>query len=596
MIWVVCFTASILILLAAVIFAVVSAGKRKRGKGLTPFKLVFGGVFLAAFVCYLPIYYDSLKDASLRIIKTVLSALYSAFEMFVLNADISMVSNCANEMSPGLSAAYSTYFSFIVVLAPILTFGFLASFFKDASAYGKYILHYFREVYIFSALSDRSVSLGSDIRNNHRHAVIVYTDVFETSGEAFDELAERAREIGAICLKKDILTINFGRHYKKAPMYFYTIGNDETENINQSVKLIARYKNRENTRLFVFSTQIESELLLTQAEKGSMKVRRINEVRSLVDRILYERGSDLFTKAKQTDHGVKKISAVIAGLGQYGTEMLKALAWYCQMDGYQIEIDAFDKDEKAEERLTALAPELMSEKHNGVSAQGEAEYLIRIHSGIDISTGSFSDEIAKLTDATYVFVSLGSDEMNIRTAVSLRMMFERIGIKPTIEAIVYDSDKKNALMGIKNYRGQAYDIDFIGDTGTSYSEAVIMDSELEADALRLHLKWGTEEEFWQYEYNYNSSVASTIHRRARIACNIPGSAKNEEELTEEERDAIEKLEHRRWNAYMRSEGYIYSGSRDKSSRNDLAKMHHDLVDFSSLNEEEKRKDSKVGTI
>ena len=46
---------------------------------------------------------------------------------------------------------------------------------------------------------------------------------------------------------------------------------------------------------------------------------------------------------------------------------------------------------------------------------------------------------------------------------------------------------------------------------------------------------------------------------------------------------------------MRSEGYVFSGSKEKSSRNDLAKMHHDLVDFSSLTEEEKRKDSKVGT-
>ena len=44
---------------------------------------------------------------------------------------------------------------------------------------------------------------------------------------------------------------------------------------------------------------------------------------------------------------------------------------------------------------------------------------------------------------------------------------------------------------------------------------------------------------------------------------------------------------------MRSEGYIYSGSKEKSSRNDLGKMHHDLVDYDSLTEEEKRKDSRA---
>ena len=82
---------------------------------------------------------------------------------------------------------------------------------------------------------------------------------------------------------------------------------------------------------------------------------------------------------------------------------------------------------------------------------------------------------------------------------------------------------------------------------------------------------------------------------ARIACKIPGADKPEEELTGEERERIELLEHRRWNAYMRAEGYVYSGSPEKSSRNDLAKMHHDLVDYSALTEEEKRKDSRVGT-
>jgi hypothetical protein len=82
---------------------------------------------------------------------------------------------------------------------------------------------------------------------------------------------------------------------------------------------------------------------------------------------------------------------------------------------------------------------------------------------------------------------------------------------------------------------------------------------------------------------------------ARIKCNIPGAAKKEKDLTGEERTVIETLEHRRWNAYMRAEGYVFSGSKDKSSRNDLAKMHHDLVDYGSLSEEVKRLDSKVGT-
>ena len=79
-----------------------------------------------------------------------------------------------------------------------------------------------------------------------------------------------------------------------------------------------------------------------------------------------------------------------------------------------------------------------------------------------------------------------------------------------------------------------------------------------------------------------------------MSLGIKGAEKRTEELTPEERRAIETLEHKRWNAYMRSEGYVYSGSKDKSSRNDIGKMHHDLVCYDDLSEEEKRKDSEVG--
>ena len=45
---------------------------------------------------------------------------------------------------------------------------------------------------------------------------------------------------------------------------------------------------------------------------------------------------------------------------------------------------------------------------------------------------------------------------------------------------------------------------------------------------------------------------------------------------------------------MRAEGYVYSGSPDKTSRDDLAKLHHILIPFDELSEDDKRKDSIVG--
>lgn len=350
----------------------------------------------------------------------------------------------------------------------------------------------------------------------------------------------------------------------------------------QGLKIIEEYKKMDNVRLYVFAIGVESEMLLAKTDYGNMKVRRVNEIKSLVNRTLYDEGEMLFDNAVPAEDGLKDISVVIVGLGRHGTEMMKGFIWYCQMDGYRLKIDGFDDNPEAEDIIRGAVPEL-------------SYYDVTIHSGVNVNTKSFSDSIMGLNRTSFVFVCLDSDEMNIRTAVNMRMLYERVGIKPVIQAVVKSSYEKKALEGITNYKGQSYDIRFIGDVESSYSADVIISSELEEEALQRHLKWGEEEEFWRYEYNYQSSIASAIHLRARIHCGVAGADKSDDELTEEERTIIESLEHRRWNAYMRTEGYVYSGSTDKSTRNDLGKMHHDLIEYDMMSDEEKRKDSKVGT-
>ncbi len=579
-----------LVLMAAVSLIINNSRFAKNHK-FSLFKALFAGVFVATLFLFVPIHNANFGGFW----RTALLSAFNAMQVFTIGTEFSLITESMGFCPDALDTVYQVWASALFVLAPVFTFGFVLSLFKNISAYMKYLTAYFKEVYIFSELNERSLVLASDIVKNNKKAAIVFTDVFEDNEESIYELIEKAKKLGAICFKKDILVIDFKKHSSGKPISFFAIGGNETENLNQSLKLIENYRDRVDTHLYVFSTKIESELLLTTVNKGSVKVRRINEVQSLVNRVLYERGEMIFENACPLGDGTKQISAIVVGMGRHGTEMVKALSWFGQMDGYRLRINAFDKNPLAEDRFTVNAPELMSPEYNGVIVEGEAQYTINIHSGIDVDSVAFSEAIANITDATYVMVSLGNDDVNINTAVNLRMYFERMKIHPVIQAIVYNSEQKKALGGIKNYRGQEYDIEFIGDMESSYTEDVIIDSGLEEDALRRHMKWGKEEEFWNYEYNYRSSMASAIHMKARVKCGIAGAAKKEDELTEEERHIIESLEHRRWNAYMRAEGYVFSGSTDKSSRNDLAKMHHDLVDFASLTEEEKRKDSKVGT-
>lgn len=592
--WIVSFFASLVILVGFSFFAAKVGSSRIR-KHLNPFYVVVGGVFLAGAVLFVPVCMETYAADPDIGWKTFLMSVHNALRLFVVDGGLSDVSDHMNSCPDWLGVVYTTYAAVLLVVAPFMTFGFVLSFFKNLSAYCSYVSRFFRDVYVFSELNIQAVTLADDIRRKHPKAVIVFTDVFETGEEQSFELGERAKDLRAICFKKDILAVKFGIRAPKAKIHFFTIGENQTENISQSIKLIDQYGDRKNTHLFVFSTGADGELLLTAMPKKAIKVRRVDEVRSMVNRILCEEGPKIFEKAIPAEDGQKEITAVVVGMGGYGSSMVKSLSWFCQMVGYRVAIHAFDKDPLAADKFSAQCPELMDPNYNGVYVDGEAQYAITIHSGMDVLTKTFADRIMELKGATYVLVSLGSDELNVRVAATLRMLFERCGAKPVIQAIVHNTDLCGALSGITNYRGQAYNIDFIGDLKTSYSEDVILNSQLEQEGLARHLKWGQEGDFWRFEYNYRSSVASAIHMRVRIALGVAGAGKKEEELTEEEIAVLEPLEHRRWNAYMRAEGYVYSGSKDRSSRNDLAKMHHDLVDFSSLSEEDKRKDRHVGS-
>lgn len=75
---------------------------------------------------------------------------------------------------------------------------------------------------------------------------------------------------------------------------------------------------------------------------------------------------------------------------------------------------------------------------------------------------------------------------------------------------MYNLQQKKVLEDSKNNRGQEYDIEVIGDMESSYTEEVIIASELVDDALKHHLKWGKEEEFWAYEEKRKDSKLERI--------------------------------------------------------------------------------------
>lgn len=609
-------TVSFIIFCATIVLAVVlSRLPYKRDRFLTPRKVLFAGAFLCAVIVVFPVQITMLfeEHGIIEYLKTLMLTLTHSVSIFAFGGGYTDIfeSEVVRNLDKPLTTLYSCYGAILHVLTPMLSLTFVISLFRDVTSQIKYTLSFKKHTHVFSELNEKSITLAKSIDDTYnkkngnylkgRKELFVFNGVDRDSASHSD-LIETAKELGAILFKKDISAVKYKtRNYEKRALSFYLISENEDDNVRLTTHVMDNY-DLPNVDLHVFSSDVRAALLLAARDQKNMKVVRVNESQSLVYNALYNNGLRLFENARELG-GEKVISAAIVGLGKYGIEMLKALSWFGQMDGYRLKIRAFDKDEAARDRFATMCPELLSP-----NPDGKTEYDIDVFSGVDIGSSAFEKAFSAMDDATYVFVCLGNDLENLEAATKIKALTERIkyqgdGKKPDIETVIYDSGITETMgkgwgecdaVGVKNFDKQCYDIHMIGNLDQLYSVDTMLNSALTAKAEKDHTSYAEHEynrrrdlleevtpekleelenvkkqtvrAFHKYEYYHRSTVARMIHKKQRAALGIENP----------------ELEHKRWNAYMRSEGYRFSGSIEPSTKNHLAKLHHNLVPCSEL--------------
>ena len=677
----ICLCVSFIIATLAVINFIISLYKKSGNNGkiklakrtvITPFHLLVLGIFLSATVIYLPVYTTLLQADSTWaiIVKTPLLSAQNALQLFVLNAGFDNITdtiNTANGLNATLVNIYTAYASLYFIVAPMLTTAFILSFVKGLYENWRYFKNArVQKIYVFSDLNENSLTLAKDIITNYVGVdedalsdansgakvrvkrMIVFANVTQKMEENKSDLINSARDLGAICLQKDITDIFLKSPKKRIYRKLYLISQDENENTSKALQLIAHCRqnyNFDTTHIYVFANSDESGILIDSVmprisdehkDAFNIKVRRVNEKRNLIWSALRQTETDLQLSLPAEEHNgamdkqtpliftratvngsYKDIHVLIVGMGQYGTELLKTICWYCQMPNYRLHVHILDIVPKCEEQIRSIAPELV--EYNNVSEQvaksGEAYYDIDFcNEPVDVRNASFADSIKKLPNISVAFVALGNDKRNIDTSIKLRRIFGKTyadkGFKvPPILTVVYDSDKTESLDHgrlLKNdVKDGDYNIRFIGDIKTSYSLRNIEQSELERIGLACHMHWAEiiqkptlgdkpditklqedwkerEKQYNTYEYNRRSSMAQAMHLMARkylcADCSL---------------DELIQNEHNRWNAYMRADGYTVSPKVDgvRLPKDTVAKIHPCLVPFEQLKDDEREKDS-----
>ncbi len=575
----------------------------RRSHILTPFQIFLIGFFLSAFVLFLPVYFNDYfasDEVFEKTIKSILLSIHNTIRLFILDGDFEIIKNTVTTEAVGktLMQIFTTYSAIIFVMAPVLTAGVVLSFFKNVSSTIRYFCRIKSDVYVMSELNERSIALAQDILTNPAivgKKIVIFADVFEKEEEEKPELIEQAKRLGAICFRKDVTEISLKSSQTNIKRKIYFISDNEDTNLKQALVMITRCRENEkynvpNTQFYVLSNSVESEALLNSADKGNMYVRRIIPARNLAIDTLQKHS--IFENA--IDKGEEKlINIVIVGMGGYGQEFFKNISWFGQMQGYKLQIHLFDMMENIESYVKSFAPEII--EHNHKREEGDAFYDIYFHNGIDIKSHEFLEELVSIKDITTVYVTLGDDELNIETAMRIRMQLRRGGQldnSARILAIVYGSVKNRIIdknKGILDINNKNYDIEFIGSMEERYALEFIEQSELEKEGLRIHLSWSkTAQEkqknellYEKYEYNRRSSIAQALHGQYRQKLGLKDSDK-----VSDREDKV--MEHNRWNAYMRAEGYIYGKVKDH-----IAKTHTDLVPYDELPSNKKKLDQTI---
>ncbi len=521
----------------------------KKGDGakrvLSPVQIYTIGVFASVLMIFIPIYYTCYDFGdTYDFLRPFLLAVHNSLRIFILDGDFDIIIKSTRDQNVFLRVCFSGYAVLLYVIAPVLTFSNVLSLFKNIKGELRYNLYRSKKFFIMSELNEKSIALAKSIYDSQENVVVVFTDVFEQNEEDDYELLTQAREINAICLKKDISHLDFVS--KKGGVEIFLIGNDESENVSQAVKItneLNRKKSKHNVKVFVFSSKpsaayivdsIKYDNLLKHAgEHGygedCFKLRRIDEKQQLIWNTVPK--MKLFELANRNN---KTLSVMIVGLGSYGMEFFKMLVWYCQFEGYKLQINILDKQGKNNEEksyietlINKACPELL--KKNCCNSDGDAHYDIRIFSGVDVLSSDIDElllydgpekdklSVAKrLKSTNLAFVSLGDDDINIEVSIQLRSLFDRVnGVKAKkhidwkdeavdIYSVVYDDHKSRILYNedvtdkeahiLLNHKDVPYHIHFIGGMSSQFNYYNIYNAELEKSAYEHHIGWVDIEE------------------------------------------------------------------------------------------------------
>lgn len=635
----------------------------KRRKSEVSKILIFSGFLIMSIWC-LRFASGFLKAPDATIIEIAFDSFFGALKTFSIDQeyfkyidDLKEVFDKAvsteNIRYDMLKTYFVIYASFLNLAAPVaggaIIFEVIASIFPKIKMWFAYLC-FWRKKYFFSGLNEVSLCLAKGILSANKSffckPVIIFTDAYvDKEDEKKSELSIGAKTIGAICITDDIAHVKKNQYGSRI---FLLIEENESSNLQTLTDLSNKYNAKflKKSEIFYITSSdayIEIEKRINEKFDKEYKFKEkdmpvfipVNGYRNMIYDLLVK--IPLFEPLieKKKISGKRNLTVTILGAGEIGTEMFLATYWFGQILDCNLKINVVSKESEKDfwGKIDYINPEIkhttlendpiltVNRKGDKAPVYCEVNYVKCDAKSSDfiecLSNPESTDELLK-TD--YFFVSLGTDDINISVANTLKRYVGEYHIsqdeplKTIISYVVYDADVSETLNGktLFSFVGKTADVLMyaVGNLKEVYSAKNVFMSEFNSDAMQLNdaylsvkgkkAREETHKGRLKDDYKYWASLAFRLHIKYKAFSMgmYYSSIFNFEGLNDEcylksievfldefERVASGKidldkvdarkqinllnrmawLEHRRWNAFTRVKGFRCTSNYDKYS-------------------------------
>lgn len=577
-------------------------------------------------------------EDSLGVFEEAVNSIVHALQSFSMDEDYTTYVLLGKQLMADLfgdawATAYGVYVSVLNIACPIaggaLLFSLISSIFPRVRLFFR-SLAFWHPMYYFSKLNERSLALAKDIEAQSKRLgrpVIVFADVYDDEDdEAVSELIGEAKKLGCICLKTDISSLPVKRLCR---VTYLLIDNDEVNNLEALAAFgdERRMRTLDSDDTVVFFCQSDSYVLVEKALTAKYQSKKIAQPRFVPVRSYSNMIRNLLVKHPLYDTLSRTpgepLEVTVFGTGSIGTEMFLSTYWCGQILDHPLHINivSLESEQDFRARIDGINPDILqtsdpNSKLLDIYADGREKsepYFKLRYRELDVMNANINtvmcdefDDGFKLADSNYILVAIGSDQENldvasrIRRCVSANLLCQ-CDKRVDIAYIVYDQMLSETLGETDDGNVRTFAVGSLGEV-YSYSNVFMAGDYLStADNIanvyeRVILKKAhdTSEKRTRDDYTFWANLARAIHlgyeafsAGADSYSEYADMVRNKK-LDEKTLDRLAWLEHRRWCAFMRVQGFRCPTLEQEaayitkigSSKNVDLKLHPCLVECS----------------